>query len=308
MTTVLEGHTQAVSQISRQLTVTDDIIHRCLALLDLICPRGWSRDKEATGEMPRWIHEQTGVGQWDFPNLMKFEINILSGQPLQPSTMDEWSASPRIIWAPINGHLPTLLHILLQYHPLGSLAEFRENSMIALHQRSPRGIPLGPNFFNHGDSPADKMRRMISHLIQRATCLQIPGTPLPIYSYPCQDPMNHLNRVGTSQRSEGLNELILSTSFCLTIYTVQYPQGHTGFQRHGNPLTSSPFLFVKGDLSPVFYLMHQSFSDNLVKSHATSRETSLLTNAQHIHQAVTEPTPPPEPRRFWASEQGDGVM
>ena len=44
MATVLEGHTQAVSQISRQLTATDDIIYRCLALLDLICPRGWSRD------------------------------------------------------------------------------------------------------------------------------------------------------------------------------------------------------------------------------------------------------------------------
>jgi len=124
MATVLEGHTQAVSQISRLLTATDDIIYRCLALLDLICPRGWSQNKEATGEMPRWIHGQTGVGQWDFPNLMKVEINILSGQPLQPSTIDEWSASPRIIWAPINGPLPTLLHILVQHHPLGSLEIF----------------------------------------------------------------------------------------------------------------------------------------------------------------------------------------
>jgi len=53
MATVLEGHTQAVSQVSRQPTATDEIIHRCLALLDIICPRGWSRDKEATGEMPR---------------------------------------------------------------------------------------------------------------------------------------------------------------------------------------------------------------------------------------------------------------
>jgi len=122
MATVLEGHTQAVSQISRQPTATDDIIYRCLALLDIICPRGWSRDKEATGKMPRWIHEQTGAGQWDFPNLMQFEINVLSGQPLHPSTMDEWSASPRTIWAPINCPLPNLLHILLQHHPLGSLS------------------------------------------------------------------------------------------------------------------------------------------------------------------------------------------
>jgi len=97
MATVLEGHTQAVSQVSRQPTATEDIIYRCLDFLDIICPRGWSRDKEATGEMPRWIHEQTGAGQWDFPNLMKFETTVLSGQPLQPSTMEEWSTFPRPI-------------------------------------------------------------------------------------------------------------------------------------------------------------------------------------------------------------------
>jgi len=174
MATVLEGHTQAVSQVSRQSTATDEIIYRCLALLDMICPRGWSRDKEATGEMPRWIHGQTGAGQWDFPNLMKFEINVLSGQPLQPSIMEEWSASPRTIWAPINCHLPTLLHILLQHHPLGSLSEFRENSMIALQQRSPQGLPLSPHFFNPGDTQAERRSRRISDLIHRATGLQIP--------------------------------------------------------------------------------------------------------------------------------------
>jgi len=242
MATVLEGHTQAVSQVSRQPTAPDDIIYRCLSLLDIICPRGWSRDKEATGEMPRWIHEQTGAGEWDFPNLMKFETNVLSGQPLLPSTMDAWSASPKTIWAPINCHLPTLLHILLQHHPLGSLSEFRENSMIALQQHSPQGIPLGPHFFNQGDTQADRKIRQISHLIHRATGLQIPGTPLPIHPYPCQDPMSHPDRTGTSQRPEDLIELIQSTSFGLTIYTVPYPQGHSGLQSHGNPLTSSPFF------------------------------------------------------------------
>jgi len=62
MATVLEGHTQALSLVNRQPTDTDDVIYRSLGLLDIICPRGWARDKEATGDMPRWIHEQTGVG------------------------------------------------------------------------------------------------------------------------------------------------------------------------------------------------------------------------------------------------------
>jgi len=138
--------------------------------------------------------------------------------------------------------------------------------MIALQQRSPQGIPLGPHFFNHGDTQADRESRRISHLIHRATGLQIPGTPLPIHPYPCQDPMNHPDRTGTSRRPEGLNELIHSTSFGLTIYTVPYPQGHSGLQTNGNPLTSSPLLFHKEDLSPVYNLMHQSFSDNRLKS------------------------------------------
>jgi len=111
MAAVLEGHTQAVSQISRHPTAPDEIIYLSLALLDMMCPRGWTRDKEATDEMPRWIHEQTGAGQWDFPNLMKFDINIMSGQPLQSSTMDDWSTSSKASWAPINCKLATLLHI-----------------------------------------------------------------------------------------------------------------------------------------------------------------------------------------------------
>jgi len=61
-----------------------------------MCPRGWKRDKEATDDMPRWIHELTGAGQWDFPNLMKFEINIMSGQPLESSTMNDWSTKATI--------------------------------------------------------------------------------------------------------------------------------------------------------------------------------------------------------------------
>jgi len=75
---------------------------------------------------------------------MKFETIILSGQPLQSSTMDNWSGKATASWAPINSNVDTFLRILLQNHPLGSLAEFRKNSMISLQQRSPSGT----HFFN----------------------------------------------------------------------------------------------------------------------------------------------------------------
>ena len=87
MAAVPEGHTQAVSRISRDQTAKDKIIYLSLSLLDMMCPRGWKRDTEATDDMPRWIHELTGAGQWDFPNLMKFEVNIMSGQPLKSMMM-----------------------------------------------------------------------------------------------------------------------------------------------------------------------------------------------------------------------------
>jgi len=176
----------------------------------------------------------------------------------------------------------------------------------ALQQRSPQGILLGPHFFNPGDTYEDRQSRLISHLIHRAAGLQLPGHPLPIHPYPCQDPMSHPDRTGISQRPEGLNELIQSTSFGLAIYTVPYPQGHSGPQSHGNPLTSSPFLFDKEDLSPVYTLMHQSFSDNRLMSKAAARTSVLSTTALNAHQMHSEPNPPPEPRRLWASEQGEG--
>ena len=146
---------------------------------------------------------------------MKFEINIISAQPLQPSTMDDWSTSSKASWAPINCNMATLLHILLQRHPLGSLSEFRINSPITLQQRSQHGTSLGPQCFNHGDNPVDRRSRKISHLIYRATGLQLPGTPLTLYSHPCQDPASHPIRTGTSQRPVGLNELVRNTSFVL---------------------------------------------------------------------------------------------
>ena len=52
MAVVLEGHTQAVSRISRDQTARDEIIYLSLSFLDMICPIGWKRDKEATDEMP----------------------------------------------------------------------------------------------------------------------------------------------------------------------------------------------------------------------------------------------------------------
>jgi len=221
MAAVLEGHTQAISRISRDQAAQDQIICLSLSLLDMMCPRGWIRDKAATDDMPRWIHQQTGAGQWDFPNLMKFETTIMSGQPLEPGTMDDWSSKATASWAPINCNVETLLHILLQHHPLGSLSEFRNNSMIALQQRSPHGTTLAPHFFNQGDTKGERKRRKISHLIHRATSLQIPGNPeRSEHSHPCQDPNSHPMRTGTSQRLILLNELECSTSFVLTIYTI----------------------------------------------------------------------------------------
>ena len=188
----------------------------------------------------------------------------------------------RTLWAHISCNISTLLHILLQHHPLGSLSEFRDSSLIALQQRSPQGIPLGPHFFNHGDTLVDRRSRRISHLIHRATGLQIPGSPLPFYPYPCQDPTSHPARTCTSRRPECLNELIRSNSFVLTIYTIPYPQGHSGLQIYGNPLAWSPFLFDKEDLSPVYNLMHQSF---------TIACTAMLHLGQHF-------SPPPHTTRI----------
>jgi len=231
---------------------------------------------------------------------------VMSGRPLQPGTMEEWSTLSKTIWAPINCPLPNLLHILLQHHPLGSLPEFRDNSMVALQQRSPTGSLLEPHFFNPGDTHEDRKSRQLSHLICRATGLQAPGTPLPYYFYPCQDPMHHPVRTGTTLRPEGLQELILCTSFSLTIYTVPYPQGHSGFRGNGNPLMASPFLFDTADLLPVYNIMHQSFSDNLLKNQAEAIILALTTTTQNGIQLDIVPTPPLEPRRLWSSEQ-EGV-
>ena len=195
---------------------------------------------------------------------------------------------------------------MLQHHPLGSLSEFRNNSLIALQQRSPHGTSLGPHFFNHEDNLVDRRSRKISHLIHRATGLQLPGTPLPLYSHPCQDPESHPIRTGTSQRPAGLNELVRSTSFVLTIYTIPYPQGHSGLQNYGNPLASSPFLFDKEDPLPVYNLMHQSFSDNRLKSHVAEMSAVSTPTVPNIDQMDTTPTPPPSPRRLWALEQAVG--
>jgi len=124
MATVLEGHIQAISRISRDPAADHSTIGLSLTLLDMICPHGWERDKESTEDMPRWIHQRTGAGQWDFPNLMKMETIVLSGQPLIPNLSEDWSNSGATYWLPINSNIDTLLRILLQNHPLGCLSEF----------------------------------------------------------------------------------------------------------------------------------------------------------------------------------------
>jgi len=55
----------------------------------------------------------------------------------------------------------------------------------------------------------------------------------------------------------------LSINKALTIYTVPYPQGHSGPQVNGHPLMATPFLFDRRDTTPVYRLMYQTFSDSL---------------------------------------------
>jgi len=44
--------------------------------------------------------------------------------------MEDWNSTAVKSWAPINSNMETLLQILLQEHPLGSLAGFRNNSIV----------------------------------------------------------------------------------------------------------------------------------------------------------------------------------
>jgi len=174
--------------------------------------------------------------------------------------------------------------------------------MIALQQLSTQGTTLTPHFFNHGDTKSKRKSRKISHLIHRATGLQV-GTPSdPIH--PCQDTDSHPARTGTSQRPALLNELVRSTSFALTIYTIPYPQGHTGL----NPSAAAPFLLDKDDITLAYSLMHQTFSDNLQKNHiAEALTVSRITPTDPGNDETdTTPTLPPRPRKLWASDQGTG--
>jgi len=165
MAAILEGHTQVVSRVSRDSISSDEAIYSSLSLLDTMCPLGWKRDREAVGNMLIWIHETTGAGQRDFPNIISLDVTILHGQPLGPSTMEDWNNTAVKSWAPINSNMETLLHILLQQHPLGSLAKFRNNTMLVLQQQSPKGVPLAPHLFNCGDTGSEKKSRKISHLV-----------------------------------------------------------------------------------------------------------------------------------------------
>jgi len=143
--------------------------------------------------------------------------------------------------------------------------------MVALQQHSPPGITLAPHFFNHGDMEVDTKSRRISHLVNRATGLQTPGTSIHSrHPHPCQDPDSHLARSGIVQRPEQLNELVRSTSsFTLTIYTIPYPQGHAGLHGSKYPSATTPFLFDRRNTTPVYRLMYQTFSNNLQHRHRT---------------------------------------
>ena len=96
-----------------------------------------------------------------------------------------------------------------------------------------------------------------------------------------------------------------STSFTLTIYTIPYPQGHTGLQKSGNPSAAAPFLLDKKDTIPVYRLMHQTFNDNLQQHHSTEALTEprdIPTDPRTDGKGNTL-TLPPRPRKLWASGQ-----
>ena len=232
----------------------------------------------------------------------------MHGQPLQPSKMDDWSSTAIKSWAPINCTMETLLHIVLQQNPLGSLEEFRNNTMVALQQHCPQGTTLTPQFFNHEDTEGEKKSRKISYLICRATGLQTPVTAREGHSghsYPCQDPASHLARTGTSGRLEPLNELVRSTSFTLIICTIPYSKGHIGLQRNRNPPAAAPFLLDIKDTTPVYRLMHQTFCDNLQQGHLTevmaeSRNTLAALGTERTRVNLI---PSPRFRKVWASSQ-----
>jgi len=178
--------------------------------------------------------------------------------------------------------------------------------MIALQQCSPSGTTLTPLFFNQGDSIEDRAKRKISHLMYRATELQIPGNFLRSgYAYPCQDPKNHPIRTGISQRSTLVNELERSTSFTLTVYTIPYPQGHQGLQCEGNPPASTPFLFHKDDALPVYNLMHHTYSEDCHRHHFS--EASVTPNpAASDTEESDEPPTFPISRKVWGPDLDTG--
>jgi len=314
MAAILEGHTQAVSRVGRDGTSSEEAIYSSLSLLDTMCPLGWKRDREAVGNMPIWIHETTGAGQRDFPNIISLDVITLHGQPLCPSTMEDWNSTAVKSWAPINSNMETLLHILLQQHPLGSLAEFRNNTMVVLQQQSPQGKPLEPHLFNCGDTDSEKKRRKISHLICRATSLTEPirtsRTRCTAYSYPCLDPANHQHtRSGTTQRLVPLNDLVQSTSFTLTIYAIPYPQGHAGLRTGGlflTPPAATPFMLNEMDTRPVYRMMHRGISENLIRRNRTERleEASRTPGVSVEGTARGETASPPDVRRVFASSHG----
>jgi len=178
--------------------------------------------------------------------------------------------------------------------------------MIALQQRSPSGTALTPLLFNQGDSIEDRVKRKISHLMYRATELQIPGHFLRSgYAYPCQDPKNHPIRSGISQRSTLVDELERSTSFTLTVYTIPYPQGHQGLHCEGNPPASTPFLFHKDDALPVYNLMHHTYSDDRHRYHFS--EASVIPNpAASDTEESEEPPTFPTSRKVWGPDLDTG--
>ena len=62
MAAIMEGHTQAISRISRDAIVDANNIYLSLSLLGTIYPQGWRRDKEDIDDMRR-LERANGIFQ-----------------------------------------------------------------------------------------------------------------------------------------------------------------------------------------------------------------------------------------------------
>jgi len=117
-------------------------------------------------------------------------------------------------WLPANGNMEAILELALQCHPIGKLASFPANTLVAVQQNSLTGKMISPHLSNCGDTATDSKE----------------GSSATSYTEP---PATH---IGSSRRGQTflrttllsrrsvsrpqlVNTLVESTTFTLTIHT-----------------------------------------------------------------------------------------